>query len=227
MLGVFREVAIKINKHEIGKLATFDLMFEGISISLKSQISRAINIADKNIDNKFAVKLLKVLFLVKYIKEFKSTIRNLMVLMLEDFNQNQLVLRKNIEEALNLLEQQTYIQRSGEIYEFLTDEEQDTIIAALEDIKNEIAEATLVVSAAYEDISYADTTDPGLTDARRLDLGVNARLDLSPTTRLTLGLGRSDSEQGYFLYCELLLFLKIRSRGGLSARLGGVFRQNL
>lgn len=48
------------------------------------------------------------------------------------------------------------------------------------------------LSAAYEDISYADTTDPGLTDARRLDLGVNARLDLSPTTRLTLGLDRSD-----------------------------------
>lgn len=125
MLGVFREVAIKINEHEIGKLATFDLMFEGISTALKSQISRAINVADKNLDNKFAVKLLKVLFLVKYIKEFKSTIRNLMVLMLEDFNQNQLVLRKNIEEALNLLEQQTYIQRSGEVYEFLTDEEQD------------------------------------------------------------------------------------------------------
>lgn len=125
MLGVFREVAIKINNHDIGKLATFDLMFEGISTALKSQIQRAISVADKNIDNKFAVKLLKVLFLIKYIKEFKATIRNLTVLMLEDFNQDQLVLRKKIEEALNLLEQQTYIQRNGEVYEFLTDEEQD------------------------------------------------------------------------------------------------------
>jgi len=125
MLGVFREVAITINNHEIGKLATFDLMFEGISIAIKSQIKRAITIADKNLDNKFAVKLLKVLFLVKYIKEFKATLRNLTVLMLEDFSQNQLTLRKQIEEALNLLEQQTYIQRNGEVYEFLTDEEQD------------------------------------------------------------------------------------------------------
>lgn len=132
MLGVFREVAIKINDHQIGKLATFDLMFEGISTALKSQTQRAITVADKNLDNKFAVKLLKVLFLVKYIKEFKSTIRNLMVLMLEDFNQNQSELRKNIEEALNLLEQQTYIQRNGDIYEFLTDEEQDVE----NDIKN-------------------------------------------------------------------------------------------
>ncbi len=141
MLGVFREVAIKINNHNIGNLATFDLMFEGISTALKSQISRAINVADKNLDNKFAVKLLKVLFLVKYIKEFKSTVRNLTVLMLEDFNQNQLMLRKSIEEALNLLEQQTYIQRNGDIYEFLTDEEQDVE----SEIKNTEVETTDVL----------------------------------------------------------------------------------
>lgn len=36
--------------------------------------------------------------------------------------------------------------------QILTDEERDTIIAALEDIKNEIAEGTLVISPAYEDI---------------------------------------------------------------------------
>ncbi len=36
--------------------------------------------------------------------------------------------------------------------QILTDEERDTIIAALKDIKNEIAEGTLVISPAYEDI---------------------------------------------------------------------------
>lgn len=125
MLGVFREVAIKINNHNIGNLATFDLMFEGISTALKGQVQRAITVAEKNLDNKLAVKLLKVLFLVKYIKEFKTTVRNLTVLMLDDFSQNQLELKKNIEDALGILEQQTYIQRNSEIYEFLTDEEQD------------------------------------------------------------------------------------------------------
>ena len=33
--------------------------------------------------------------------------------------------RKDVEEALNLLEQQTYIQRNGNVYEYLTNEEQD------------------------------------------------------------------------------------------------------
>jgi len=125
MLGVFREVAIRISGHQLGQLATFDLMFEGIRTALKSQIQRAVIVAEKHLDNKFAVRLLKALFLVKYVKEFKPTIRNLTVLMLEDFNQDQAALRRDLEEALNLLEQQTYIQRNGELYEFLTDEEKD------------------------------------------------------------------------------------------------------
>lgn len=53
------------------------------------------------------------------------------------------------------------------------------------------------LSAAYEDINYTDTTDPGLTDAQRLDVGVNASFALSQTTRLTLGLDQSNfSETG-------------------------------
>ena len=66
----------------------------------------------------FAVRLLKALFLVKYVKEFKPTLRNLSVLMLDRFDQDIPALRKKIEAALNLLEQQTYIQRNGELYEY-------------------------------------------------------------------------------------------------------------
>lgn len=125
MLGVFQQVVIHIGNHETGQLATFDLMFEGIRTALKSQIQRAIIQAESNLDNPFAVRLLKGLFLVKYVKEFKPSIRNLCVLMLDAFNQDMPALRKQIEEALNLLEQQTYIQRNGELYEYLTDEEKD------------------------------------------------------------------------------------------------------
>ena len=73
----------------------------------------------------FAIRLLKALFLVKYVKEFKTTPRNLRILLLDDFNQELPALRKRIEEALGLLEQQTYVQRTGERYEYLTDEEKD------------------------------------------------------------------------------------------------------
>ena len=125
MLGVFQQVVIHISEYPLGRLATYDLMFEGIRTALKSQIQKAILQAENHLENDFAVKLLKALFLVKYIKEFKPTVRNLCVLMLEGFDQNIPALKKQIEEALNLLEHQTYIQRNGELYEYLTDEEKD------------------------------------------------------------------------------------------------------
>ena len=125
MLGVFQEVAIRIINQDLGRLATFDLMFEGIRTTLKSNIQRSVLQAENHLDNPFAIRLLKTLFLVKYVKEFKPTLRNLCVLMLEGFEQNLLQLRQQVEEALNRLEQETYIQRHGELYEYLTDEEKD------------------------------------------------------------------------------------------------------
>ena len=44
-------------------------------------------------------------------------------LMLGGFNQNLLLSTKRLKKRSNLLEQQTYIQRNGELYEYLTDEE--------------------------------------------------------------------------------------------------------
>lgn len=125
MLGVFQQVAIQIGDHQIGQLATFDLMFEGIRTALKSNIQRAIIQAEDHLNDPFAIQLLKALFLVKYVKEFKPTIRNLCVLMLDGFGQDLPKLKKRVEEALSLLEQQTYLQRNGDLYEYLTDEEKD------------------------------------------------------------------------------------------------------
>jgi hypothetical protein len=125
MLGVFQQVAIQIGDYQIGRLATFDLMFEGIRTALKSNIQRAIIQAETHLEGPFAIQLLKTLFLVKYIKEFKPTVRNLCVLMYGGFNQDLPALKKEVEEALTLLEQQTYVQRNGELYEYLTDEEKD------------------------------------------------------------------------------------------------------
>ena len=125
MLAVFQQVARSIENHEIGQLATFDLMFEGIRTTLKASFQQSIIFAERNLDDEFAVRLLKALFLVKYVREFKATVHNLGVLMLESFDQNVGQLKKQVEGALNKLEQQTYIQRNGEQFEYLTDEEKD------------------------------------------------------------------------------------------------------
>ncbi len=125
MLEVFQDVVIHIEDKNVGELATFDLMFEGIRATLKSQIQISIRNAENHLESPFAIRVLKALFLVKYIKGFNATPRNLRVLLQNSFDRDLPALRKDIEEALNLLEQQTYIQRNGEVYEYLTDEEKD------------------------------------------------------------------------------------------------------
>ena len=125
MLGVFQQVAIGIKGHELGDLATFDQMFEGIRTALKGSIQSSILRAENTLTNDFALRVLKALFLVKYVKEFKPTVRNICVLMQNNFGTSITALKADVEDALGLLESQTLIQRNGELYEYLTDEEQD------------------------------------------------------------------------------------------------------
>lgn len=142
MLGVFQQVAIGIKDHELGDLATFDLMFEGIRTALKGAIQASVLKAERILTNPFALRVLKALFLVKYVKEFKPTIRNICVLMQDNFNTPLTQLKADVEEALGLLEQQSYIQRNGDLYEYLTDEEQDVEA----EIKNTDVDAAAVTT---------------------------------------------------------------------------------
>ena len=146
MLGVFQQVAIQICDHEVGQLATFDLMFEGIRTALKSGIQRAIIQAENHLNNPFALRLLKTLFLVKYVKEFKATLRNLRILMLDGFDQDIPSLSEQLQEALDLLEQQTFILRNGEFYDYLTDEEKDVE----QEIKNTEVDTAVVAEELAE-----------------------------------------------------------------------------
>lgn len=125
MLGVVQQVAKDIGEVQLGRLATFDSMFAGIRSSLKSAAQRSIDVSERNLDNPLAVRLLKALFLVKYVDGFRATARNLTVLVYERFGLDLPALAKQVQEALTLLETQTYVQRNGNVYEYLTDLEQD------------------------------------------------------------------------------------------------------
>ncbi len=125
MLGVFQQVLKLSQNGVLGVIPSFDLMFEGIRNTLRSNIQSAIFTAERNLENTFAIKILKALFLVKYINGFKATPRNICVLMQESFTQNPTELKRKVDEALNLLEQQTYIQNTGEQFEYLTNKEKD------------------------------------------------------------------------------------------------------
>jgi hypothetical protein len=125
MLGVFQDVAKQIADKPFGALGSFDLMFGGIRKVIKAEHQAAIHLAENNLTNDLAIRILKALFLVKYLKEFKGTPHNIGILMIDQFDLDLAAHVNAVKEALNLLEQNTYIQRTGECYEFLTDDEKD------------------------------------------------------------------------------------------------------
>lgn len=131
MLAAVQTVAKKVSSDEVGALATFDLMFSGISAAIQGRLQAAVLRAENHLPDPdsertiLANRLLKALFLVKYVKSFKATPRNLTVLMYDHFGQDLTDLNKRVEDALNLLEGQSYVQRKGNAYEYLTDEEQE------------------------------------------------------------------------------------------------------
>lgn len=169
MLGVFQAVVIHLQGRELGELATFDLMFEGIRTTLKSMIQAAILSAERNLGDDFAVRVLKALFLVKYVKEFKATLRNLCVLMRESFTQNPADLEERVQGALNRLERESYIQRNGEFYEYLTDEEKDiekeikNIEVDAKRILNKVNELVFQGKLISKKIRYSNDQDYGFT----------------------------------------------------------------
>lgn len=149
MLGVVQQVAKDIGDVEVGALASFDRMFSGIRASLKSAAQRSIDVAERNLDNPLAIKLLKALFLVKYVESFKATPRNLTVLVYDRFGLDLPALSEQVKEALILLETQTYVQRNGNIYEYLTNEEQ----VIEEEIKNVEIDASEVSARLFKILS--------------------------------------------------------------------------
>ena len=125
MLAVFQDVVKQIAREDVRSLATFDLMFEGVRDVIKTNVRWGITQSEQLIDDEFTKKVLKVLFLVKYVKDFLPTPRNLTVLLIDHFDQDLLVLRKQVEQSLATLESQTYLKRNEDIYEYLTDKERD------------------------------------------------------------------------------------------------------
>lgn len=153
MLALFQESAIEVMNNEEGSLSPFNIFYNPldrfIDSSHSSVISKARN--NNNLDD-FDVEVLKVLFLIKYVKEITATLENLATLLVDNIEVDRVELNNKIGKSLNVLENETLIQKNGEIYTFLTNEEQD-INAAIKHEHVEIGEVQNKVSEIiFDDI---------------------------------------------------------------------------
>ena len=153
MLNGFQESAQRIeHKNELTLVpmyAFYDTLHSFLDTSVRSVIERAERAAN-NGDGLTVedVNLLKLLYLVRYIDDIKSNVENLTILMADSITVDKIVLRQQVEDSLNRLQKQNYIARNGEIYQFLTDEEQDIA----REISNQNIDAASVISQVCKTI---------------------------------------------------------------------------
>ena len=126
LLSAFQESAVRFADNEDGKLVPFSTFYETIESFLDSTIRTVIIHATNNTKlEDFDVEVLKLLFLIKYVKELPSNLENISTLLVDHMDVDKLELKKDIEKSLTRLIQQTLIQKNGDAYIFLTNDEQD------------------------------------------------------------------------------------------------------
>ncbi len=156
MLSSFQESVQKYENEQEGALIPFSAFYDTIEAFLDSNIRTVIiHAEDNSMLNDFDVELLKVLFLIKYVKEIPSNIENLATLMIKSIDEDKIDLKKNIEESLKRLTRETLVQKNGEEYTFLTNEEQD-INKEIKNVKVDMSEIIQKVSEIIFDEIYSD-----------------------------------------------------------------------
>jgi len=130
MLSGFQEAAQRIEDRSENTLAPFHLFYDTVHTFLDSSIRRVIERAERAAEAGHGLEIqdaaiLKLLYLVRYVDDVKANLDNLVILMADQINLDKIAMREQIAASLERLLTQNYIGRAGDVYSFLTDEEQD------------------------------------------------------------------------------------------------------
>ena len=153
MLALFKESAVRVMDEDPGTIVPFHMFYDALEQFLdhshKGVISRALDndfLNPTHADECFDVNVLKTLFMIKYVKEIKANLENITSLMVTHMDNDRMELSQKVEDALKRLVRQTLVQKNGDIYVFLTDEEQEINIA----IKNQPVDAGEITAKVSE-----------------------------------------------------------------------------
>ena len=176
MLSAFKEAGLRYKDAEEGALIPFHAFYDTIKEFLNPSISRVIEGAYENPvlkDDNFNIDLLKVLFMIKYIKELPANIDNIATLMVTHIDEDKLELKAKIKESLRKLISQTLIQKNGDYYLFLTDDEQDinreikTLSIEEDLVKRELA--TYIFQDLYDEKRFRYSSEYSFSYNQKMD----------------------------------------------------------
>jgi hypothetical protein len=149
MLDGFQIVTKSIQEKDEHAIAPLYPFYDSVHTFLDGSIRRVIERCQKAADNHdgieaYDVNVLKLLYLIRYVDDVKSNLDNIVILMADDIRTDKIELRGKVQKSLDRLKSQNYIDRRGDAYVFLTDEEQD--------IAREIANTTVDTAKIVERI---------------------------------------------------------------------------
>lgn len=127
ILDAFQSAGKEVALKEVGILVPLYRFYPSIESFLDTVVKKTIDQAKDNpsLEHPFDISLLQVLFLIRYVEEIKGNVDNLVTLCITEIDADRLALRRKIEGSLQRLEKETLINRSGDLYFFLTNEERD------------------------------------------------------------------------------------------------------
>ena len=126
LLSAFQEATKIVKNKELGYLVPFHYFFNSIDQFLEDNARRPIMEAEsKRGCSTEDVELLKLLFLLKGQQQVKTNLQNLVSFMVDNVDANVKEIEERVKKSLLKLEKEVLIQKDGDQYMFLTNEEQN------------------------------------------------------------------------------------------------------
>lgn len=180
MLSGYQEVAQHISAEDENAMAPFYMFYESVHQFLEGAIKRVIERCQRAADDhqgieQYDVAVLKALYLIRYINDFKPTIENISILMVDSINASKITIKQKVTESLDRLLVNNYVSISGDEYRFLSDDEQDVAKA----IKETPVDAGSIINSISQTI-FADIYQAKKFKHGKYDFPFDAYVDNSP-----------------------------------------------
>lgn len=178
MLSGFQEAAQKIQDENENAIVPFYLFYDTVHTFLDSSIRNVIERCERASTDYNGLEpgdedVLKLLYMIRYVDDIPANLDNLTILMANNITIDKINAKKNVQQSLERLIKQNYIARTGDIYNFLTDAEQDIE----REISHEYIEPTEVTHAISDIIFGKIYTSKKFRYEKKYDFSFNKKID--------------------------------------------------
>ena len=162
LLSLFKESAQNHMHEDLDLLMPYYAFYGPLEDFLdhnnRSVISNALKNEKINPDHEedcFTVNVLKVLFMIKNLDTLEPNLENITTLMIDNVSCDRIKMKEEVEKSLKILCGQMLVQKNGDRYTFLSDEEQ-TINRTIGDIEVEAGDVYKEMNSILFDTIYKE-----------------------------------------------------------------------